>query len=689
MATLEKIRSHSVLLLMIIGLALLAFVVGDFFNSGHTLFGTGTTVAKVDGESIDIQQFQQRLEQASQQLQQTGQKVDGAVLQEQVLSQMVSEALMNKEISKLGLTVTTEELTNALMGPGAQYVNMFVQQQYGLESAQQLCDIATNPAKYNLDAATSAQFRQLWKSLEDQMEQSLLQQKFATLFNGAITANDLDAKAIYEENATTSKVTYAKKDYSSLADDEFKPTDAQIESVWASQKELYRLPEEQRAISYIAVSIAPSKQDLAEAESRVGDAKIALLNQPSTDGLAEMTDFVVNRNRIPASALTDKGLRSFADSAKIGSAEIISHIGNEYTLAKLLDRSIETDSVCMDFAMVAGTKAHADSVIAALNAGRMTIAEATGEMQSQDSIWVQLSNPQMAELRSHLIGSSIGTWFTPDTSAVAQGARVFRVRSRKQPVSVVDMAVVSYSAEPSNATINKIESELRDFVRTNNTAALFEENAAKSGYTSVPAYVSVSTPQIGRMEDTRSAIRWALEAKKGQVSPVFGDIQSGQFVAVALNDIYKNYLPATDPQIRQNLVLEAMNNNKAAKLIEEYKGKANDVAGYSQLMDASIDTTNVTFGQPMIVGLGYNDSEVLGNVAVAQKGQTVGPLQGNNSVIVLQVIDVDSEGRPYSYAESAQNYNRTRGAAMLGNALTMILQGNKKVDNRLMKFFRD
>lgn len=45
MATLEKIRSKSVLLLIIIGVALLAFVIGDFFTSGRTLFGTGTTVA--------------------------------------------------------------------------------------------------------------------------------------------------------------------------------------------------------------------------------------------------------------------------------------------------------------------------------------------------------------------------------------------------------------------------------------------------------------------------------------------------------------------------------------------------------------------------------------------------------------------------------------------------------------------
>ena len=51
MATLQKIRSKSVLVLIIIGAGLLAFVIGDFFTSGRTLFGTGSTIAKVDGTS--------------------------------------------------------------------------------------------------------------------------------------------------------------------------------------------------------------------------------------------------------------------------------------------------------------------------------------------------------------------------------------------------------------------------------------------------------------------------------------------------------------------------------------------------------------------------------------------------------------------------------------------------------------
>jgi len=46
----------------------------------------------------------------------------------------------------------------------------------------------------------------------------LLQQKFFALFQGTINANKLDAKDVYEANATTNTIAYARKDFSSLND---------------------------------------------------------------------------------------------------------------------------------------------------------------------------------------------------------------------------------------------------------------------------------------------------------------------------------------------------------------------------------------------------------------------------------------------------------------------------------------
>ena len=101
MAALEKIRSKAVFLTVIIGVALLAFILGDFLTSGRTFFGDGNTIAKVGDEIIDAIVFQRRYEKMSAQLQERGQSVDGAVIQNQVLNQMMSEILLDQEIEAL------------------------------------------------------------------------------------------------------------------------------------------------------------------------------------------------------------------------------------------------------------------------------------------------------------------------------------------------------------------------------------------------------------------------------------------------------------------------------------------------------------------------------------------------------------------------------------------------------------
>lgn len=689
MATLEKIRSKSVLLLVIIGVALLAFILGDFFTSGRTFFGTGTTIAKVGNQKIDIHQFQRKMEEASRQYQQSGQKIDQAVLQQQVLNQMLTEALYKQELNDLGLVVTDAELSDAMLGSGAMFTDRLVQQQVGVQSASQLHDMAYNPVKYGLEEAQAAQLRQYWVELENQIEQQLLQGKFQNLFAGTLVANELDAKALYDENASTSKFAYAKKEYSSLPDDQFEVSDAEIQNEWQKHKASYALPEENRNIRYIAVNINPSPEDRLASQQRVETALTALRNEEGTEGVQSMSDFVVDRQKTPLSAIRDAKVRSFADSASVGSAGLISQLADDYTLAKLLGKSQEVDSVNVDILAVAGNRATLDSLVNALNNGAKfaDVANNPAVQQQQDSLWLSLTNPNMGELRTILASEATGKFFTPDTAANLQGGRIIRINRRRNPVPVVDLAVVTFTSEPSNATVNNLESSLINYINTNKDTKSFVENAAEAGYNAIPATVSASTPQINRMDESRDAIAWAMKAKKGEVSPVFGDLQTGRFIAVAVEDIYDDYVPATDPQVKAFLTTKVRNDKKAAALIEQYKGKANNIQGYATAMETKVDTTTSTFGQPIIPKFGMNRSEVAAQIANAQKGKLVGPVKGVNSVLVMEVVEVDNQGRPYNFKESSTNFARTRGAYMLANSLPMILQGNDKVTNNMIEFF--
>lgn len=690
MATLEKIRSKSVLLLIIVGAALLAFIIGDFFTSGRAFFGTGTTIAKVGNQKIDVQEFQRRVQEASQQAQERGARIDNAVLQQQVLNSMIAEKLFNQEVEQLGLTVTDEELTEMMVGKNSQYVDQMVQQQLGVPDAATAHDMAYNPTKYGMQQAQAQQLQQYWVNLENSVEKMLLQQKFQNLFAGTLVANDLDTKALYDDNAATSHIIYAKKDYSTLKDADFEISESDIKALYDKEKNRYAIAEPQRVINYISVSILPSEADILAGQKKVEDAIMALNANPETQGLSDMPEFVVERKNMTASDVEKQPrLKSALDSLSVGRAVLVNKSGNDYTIAKLLNKSQQVDQVKIDFLTIQGDKAQIDSLVAALNSGAAfdSIAASPLVAQSQKDMSVSLVDPNYAPLKEIIADRAAGVYFTPDT--LAQNGRIFRVNERTAPVTVYEIANVTFTTEPSNATINALEGKLQQYIATNKTAKQFADSAQSAGYTTFPAIVSASTPMVANLNDSHAAVAWAMDAKKGEVSPIFGDIQTGRFLAVALDDIYDGgYTPVRDNQLHMMLANRVRNDKKAAKLIADYQGKAKDVAGYAQAMGTSVDTTTVNFGQYMIPGLGVNESSLMGAVSNAAVNELVGPMQTNNAVVVFQVTEVDKEGRPYNAEESAIRFDQQRGATRMLNSLDRILLGNKKVKNNINTFYK-
>ncbi|MCM1521749.1 MAG: SurA N-terminal domain-containing protein [Muribaculaceae bacterium] len=688
MATLEKIRSKSVLLLIIVGAALLAFIIGDFFTSGRTLFGTGTTLATVGGQKVDVQEFQRRVQLAQQQEQQQGRSSDGATLQQRVLNDMIADKLFEEEINKLGITVTDNELTEMMVGKNAQYVNQMVQS-IGFPDGATFHDMAYNPGKYNLPQEQALQMQQYWLEMESNIEKMLLQQKFQNLFAGTLTANDLDARAIYDDMASTANVVYAKKDLSTVPDDDFKVEDADVQKIYNSEKEQYKIDEPTRLVNYIAVNIVPSEADVLAGQQAVENALLALNTNEGAQGLSELSAFVVENRKLSQAELdAQASMKAALDTLSVGRASLVERTGNDYTIAKLLNKSQASDKVKLDFFAVQGTRYQVDSLTRLLNGGAPfdSIAASPLVAQSQQATEISLLDPNSSMVSELIEGQATGTWFAPDT--LPEGGRIIRIVERAAPTTVYDMAVATYTVEPSNATVNALEAKLQDYVNGHKTAKEFVDSAQACGFTTFPAYVTPSSPSIGNLTDSHSAVSWTMDAKKGQVSPVFGDIQSGRFLAVAVDDIYDGYRPASDPQLSNQLKIRALNEKKAAKLLADYEGKAKDVAGYAAVMGAQADTTTVNFSQFVIPGIGINESAVMGRVSAAKPGQLIGPMKANNSVVVLEVVNIDNEGRPYSYDESAMRYNQQRGSSRLVNNLPLILVGKNKIKNNMTKFYK-
>lgn len=172
MATLEKIRSKSVLLFVIIIVALLAFILGDFLTSGRTYFGSGTTVAEAAGAKVDYNDYQARLSQLSEQFQAQGRQFDNDRMSQSVIQDLLVEKLLEQEYERLGITVTDAELTEAMTGAVphmmAQRFIGALSQQIGLSAPNgaAVYDAMNNPAKYGLTPEIGEQIKTAWAATE-------------------------------------------------------------------------------------------------------------------------------------------------------------------------------------------------------------------------------------------------------------------------------------------------------------------------------------------------------------------------------------------------------------------------------------------------------------------------------------------------------------------------------------------
>jgi peptidyl-prolyl cis-trans isomerase D len=684
MATLEKIRSKSVLLVCVIGIALFLFII-TLVDNPLSIFQDNTSIARVGSHKITVEEFSRKVEQQSQALQQQGRTdVDNALLQQQVLQGMIEETLLDEEIDALGITVTDKELSEAMVGETPHpYITQWANS-LGAASARDLYDMAFNPAQYGIELEQASQLKQEWTNMEHNMEQLLARQKYYNLFAGTLVANKLDARALYDEGADTYTITYVRQPTATLADSTVTVTDADIRALYDKQKQLYAIDEETRMVSYVNLPVNPSAQDRLAAQKLVENALVGLRSQPAMEGVADNPSFIVERSQNTSSKIA-ANLRKFVTDSATNAVSLISSTGNTFVIAKNLGRSEKVDSVKVEVGQITFNSTP-DSIITAL-----ATAEDPSKVPGVDGFnpeqWISLVGAgDSEEIKDKLRNANIGEYFVLQQQG--NNAIVARVTERKSPLTVYEYATASYTVEPSDATYRTLSAQLKEFLDTVSSAADFTaENAMRHGLSVNNAFVTPSTPSLAGLSDSRDIVRWVMDGKKGTVSSIFSDDRNSRLTAVAILDIYKDFVPVTNPDVNSNLKARALDDKKAEKLIATYEGKAKDLNGYAKLMGVSVDTTTVNFGQQFIPRLGVGNAPLAARVAAGKKGTLVGPFQSTNAVYVYNVTDIEHSATPYSEEQYTANFNNYRGAQALGSRMGRILQGREKIVNRILKFY--
>ena len=479
MAALEKIRKRSVFLMIVVGGALAAFVLGDLFKL-DSLF-RDSSAAKVDNTTIGIQEFQNRFNLAQEQEKNQQNKTESADLQQQVLGQMAFETIVDEESEENGVEAGTELLTAMINQDqrASAWAQQYVQAT-GQQTIQAPSDLDKVVGKD--EVINQIVSKDEWEAFKDEMEHNIRAQKIMMLVGGAIMPNDLDLLEMQNDDEVM-EVVLTKKDYTSLEDKKFEPTQDEIKAVYDEYKNLWKLNEKTVIAHAIAVPIAPSAADIKAADALYAKAYATLQGQ-GIDALRNISEF----SNVQEMKLTDAQAKQLGQQLRdsvfanwaVSSEANATHQFKEdlnYALFQKVKSEELLDTIKVKQVTVEGNKAAQDKVLAALNAGQ-DVSKMKG---------VQVMPEQPVPVQGAQLPDSIIAKFESATDkyvvfqSADKGAMLVKTTYQKKSMFyTVNMS--TYQVAASKKTTADLHDGLEKFIDKNKNAADFSKNAAAAKF---------------------------------------------------------------------------------------------------------------------------------------------------------------------------------------------------------------
>ena len=399
MAALQKIRSKGILLIIIIGVGLFAFIAEEFFRSIETTSNQSKQqVAKIYGETLSSQDFQKMYEEYESALKfmrgvSSLTEEESTQAHDNVWQMYVNYQLIKHECDQLGLTVTDGEMQQVL-NEGTNPALMqtpFRNEKTGRFDATLLKNFLEEYNKMQSGTMTQqvpqqyqeyyANLFNYWKFIEKTLRQTLLEQKYQVLLSKAILSNPVEAKMNYEGTVTRSNLMLASFPFTSVPDNQIKITDADLQAKYNETKEEYRQFLESRDIKYVAVAVKASAKDKAELDKEMAGFAQKVNTTQDLTSLVRTSNSTVPYSNV---SITKKSLPSDiqgqVDSMAVGSMKgpYYNASDNSDNIIKLISKMEAPDSVLYRQIQVGGASAEeahkrADSIYTALKAGAVTV----------------------------------------------------------------------------------------------------------------------------------------------------------------------------------------------------------------------------------------------------------------------------------------------------------------------------
>ncbi len=712
MATLQKIRSKGPLLVIVIGLALFAFIAGDAWKVLQPHQGK-QDVGEVNGEVLSAQDYQKMVDELSEVIKLTNglnslteDQLNN--VKDQVWQSYVNNKLIAEQAEKLGLKVTDAEI-QSIIDQGTHPLLMqtpFRNPQTGMFDKDMLKKFLVDYANLNASQmpAQYVEYYQkmgaFWQFVEKTLAQSTLAEKYQNLVTKSLISNPVAAEDAFNARTEQSDLLLAGVPYTSINDSTVQVSDSEIKARYDEKKEQFKQLVETRDIRYIDVKVVPSDADRKAVEKEVTEYSNQLANTTADFGtFVRSTGSSVNYSDVPVSkSVFPADVASRLDSTGVNEVygPYYNQTDDSFNAFKLLAKVSSPDSIQFRQIQVYAdteekTKTLADSIYNALKGGADFAAVAKIYGQTGEATWVNAQSWEGSELDADN-SKFINTLLNQPVNELAnlnmgQANLILQVMNKKSMQTKYKVAVVKREVEFSKETYNAAYNKFSQFVAQNTTIDSMVKNAEESGYTLMPRTdLSSAEHYVGGVRSTREALKWIFAAKPGEVSPLYECGENDHLMVVALDKIHEaGYRDINS--VAEMLRAEIRRDKKAEKIMEEMK-KYNSIAQVKGMKDAVSDSVkHVTFSAPAYISVTRSSEPVIGAVAAKTAANKVSaPIKGNGGVYMIQVYAKEKGSEKFD-AKQEETTLTNMAVRIAGNQLINDLYQKAKVVDQRYLFF--
>jgi peptidyl-prolyl cis-trans isomerase D len=701
MAILEKLRVRAGLLLaIIIGLALFAFVLSDFLDSGGTLFSSSKhEIAEIAGRSIPYTDFEEQVKKLEkfQQIR-TGQlSFDENIMdrfRNAIWENIVQDVILEKEYKKTGIDVSVDELKELFLGENPHYLVMqyLGDPQTGTLNRQGLAQFINS-----LQEIDESDEKTYYQFVENEVYRSKRFEKYLTLLRKSIIATTLEAKHHFIDMNSSVDFEFIVKPFTSISDSAVSVSKSDLEKYYKEHKNKYK-QEESRDIRYLYFEVIPSKEDFQEAEEYIIKSKDEFAKAEDTKQYVNLNSTAPFDDKYYAYGELPDTMNEIMFKSELGTVIGPYFEDNAYKLAKLAAIKYLPDSVRARHILLQATQNNASQI--------WQMADSLKELISKGADFAELAKKYSADKGSAMDGGNLN-WFKEgdmvkpfsdscffgkkgDIKIVPTqyGLHIIQITDQSKPVKKVQVGILERKVVPSNTTDQVYYSKAYEFAGMNNTYEKFNKAIEQQNlniYVRQAKGIKPLDREIAGLESPRQLIKWAYKADEKDISSQvlkFGD----KYVIGVLDKIHEEgYIPLNE--IKEEIEHEVRKEKKAEKIIAEINSKLSQGITIEQLADKLnlqiITAPGIRLSYPSLPEIG-SEPIIIASAFQLEKNVISQPLTGNSGVFVIMVTNVNTPGEvtPEMLNREKMYINRNYAARVNYTAYDALKKMVRIKDNR-------